>query len=88
MSLTKQQIIDTSNELKTNYFISGLTPSDIKATLGLNSDELKETLNLGNSSDPEMVWKLRDYMEEKIKESGKEPHPYSVLINNIWYRYK
>ncbi|WP_420805757.1 hypothetical protein [Paenibacillus wynnii] len=27
-------------------------------------------------------------MEKSIKEQGKEPYPYSVLITNIWYTYE
>ncbi|WP_265415893.1 DUF2316 family protein [Paenibacillus albus] len=86
--MSKQQVIDSSKELKANYLISGLTSSDIKTALGLNPEELEETLSIGPSSHPEMVWRLRDYMEDSIKASGKEPHPYSVLITNIWYKYK
>ncbi|WP_040950896.1 DUF2316 family protein [Gorillibacterium massiliense] len=87
MSLTAEQRKQTSIELKENYRISGLTPEEIKADLGLDLRELEETLNLGPTSHGETVWRLRDYMENKIKGQGKVPYPYSVLIHNIWYRY-
>lgn len=27
-------------------------------------------------------------MEEKIRAQGKEPYPYTILNNNIYFRYK
>lgn len=88
MSLNAAQREQTSKELKVNYQISGLTPQDIEADLSLSRRQLEETLKLGLESDGETVWRLRDYLEERIKEQGKEPFPYSILRNNIWYRYK
>ncbi|WP_057915933.1 DUF2316 family protein [Peribacillus muralis] len=88
MSLNHAQRKQTSEELKVNYEISGLTSEDIQADLGFSVKQLEETLNIGPSSQGEAVWMLRDYLEEKIKEQGKEPHPYSILKTNIWYRYK
>jgi hypothetical protein len=40
------------------------------------------------ASHGEAVWRLSDYLEDKIKEQGKDPYPYSILKTNIWYRYK
>jgi hypothetical protein len=87
MSLNDAQRKQTSKELKANYQISGLTPEDIQADLGFSPKQLEETLNLGLEANGETVWRLRDYMEEKIKAQGKGPYPYSILRNNIWYRY-
>jgi len=88
MSLNVEQRKQTSKELKANYEISGLTPEEVKADLGFNYKKLEDALNLDYSTDGETVWRLRDYMEEKIKEQYGEPYPYSVLITNVWYRYK
>ena len=88
MSLSIKEQMQTSKELKENYRISGLTPKDIQAELGISFTQLEETLNLDHAADPVTVWRLRDYMEDKIKEQGKGTFPYSRLINNIWYRYK
>lgn len=88
MSLNSAEREQTSKELKANYEISGLPPEDIQADLGLSPHQLEETLNLGPTSYGETVWRLRYYLEEKIKEQGKEPYPYSILRTNIFYRYK
>lgn len=88
MSLNACQIIETSKELKENYKISELTPVDVERDLCFNKNKLEETLNITSFSDGESVWRLRDYMESKILEQGKEPYPYSVLKVNRWYRYK
>lgn len=88
MSLNVEQRKQTSIELKANYEISGLTPEEIQADLGFNHKKLEDALNLNSLTDGETVWRLRDYMEEKIKEQVGETYPYSVLITNIWFRYK
>ncbi|WNY25212.1 DUF2316 family protein [Methanolapillus millepedarum] len=84
--LTVAQTKQTSIELKENYRISELTPEVICADLRINDRELNKVLEMVNP-DPTTVWRVRDYMERKIKEQGKTPAPYSALITNIWYRY-
>ncbi len=88
MSLNAAQKKQTSIELHENYKISGLTLEDIQAYLGLNADQLESTMNITPGSDPTTIWRLRDYMEDKIKEQGKTPYPYSILIENIYFPYK
>ena len=88
MSLTGAQRIQTSKELKENYRIAGLAPETVCAGLHFSEQQLEDALNLAPATDGETVWRLRDYLEEKIKAQGKEPYPYSVLRNNIYYRYK
>ncbi|MEM5012547.1 DUF2316 family protein [Niallia taxi] len=88
MSLNSAQRQQTSIELKVNRDISGLTGEKIQADLGFSGELLEETLNVGSGTHGEAVWRLRDYLEDKIKEQGKEPHPYSILKTNIWYKYK
>lgn len=88
MSLNRAQEKQTSEDLQKNYQISGLTPADIQRDLGLDFGQLEETLDMGPEADPTTVWRLRDYMEEKIIEQGKEPFPYSVLKVNRWFQYK
>ncbi|MFJ7755892.1 DUF2316 family protein [Peribacillus muralis] len=88
MSLNMEQREQTSKELHANYEFSGLRSEDIQADLGFSHEQLEETINLGPASHGEEVWRLRDYLEERIKEQGKEPYPYSILKTNIWYRYK
>ena len=88
MSLTTEQKKQTSIELHENYKISGLSPEEIQADLGLNTDQLTNTLNLKSITDPTTVWRLRDYMEDKITEQGKTPYPYSILTVNLYFPYK
>ena len=88
MSLNTEQKKQTSIELYENYRISELAFEKIQADLGLDARELEKTLNVGLGVDPTTVWRLRDYMEDKIKEQGKTPYPYSILIENIYFPYK
>ncbi|TRZ39485.1 DUF2316 family protein [Niallia circulans] len=88
MSLNSAQRQQTSMELKANFDISGLTCKEVQTDLGFSGELLEETLNVGSGTHGEAVWRLRDYLEEKIQEQGKEPHPYSILKTNIWYKYK
>ncbi len=88
MSLNRMQKKQTSEELKKNYQISGLTPVEIQHGLGLDFRMIEETLKMSPNADPTNVWRLRDYMEEKIIEQGKKPFPYSVLKVNRWFQYK
>jgi len=67
MSLNAEQRKQTSMELKANYQISGLTPEEVQADLGFNCRKLEDALNLNSSTDGETVWRLRDYIEQKIK---------------------
>jgi len=87
MSLNAAQKKQTSLELLENYRISELTPETVEAQLGFDPKRLKDNLELNAGSDGESVWRLRDYMEKKIREQGRQPYPYSMLRQNIWYRY-
>ncbi len=88
MSLTAAQKKQTSMELHENYRILDFRPEQIQADLWLSARELTNTLNIGFMSNPTTVWKLRDYMEEKILAQGKTPVPYSTLHQNIYYPYE
>ncbi len=87
MSLTAKEQKQTSIELKKNLAISGLDVSTIMADLNFDKKTFESVLNLSEVHDPTNVWRLRDYMEKKIKEQGKTSYPYSKLIQNIWFRY-
>ncbi len=88
MSLTVSEKKICSFELFENFKVLGYEPKTIQNDLSISSKELMNTLNIGDMANPTMVWKLRDYMEEKILEQGKTPYPYSVLKNNIYFPYK
>ncbi len=85
--LNAQQKRQNSVELKENFRILGFAPERIQADLGLSEKELQVTLDVGPRENATNVWRLRDYMEDKIKEQGKTPHPYTILTNNIYFPY-
>lgn len=86
--LTQDEKKRTGQELRKNYEISELTPEQIQMDLGISKRELTAILNIEHcTADPTNVWRVRDYMEEKINENGKVPFPYSKLNNNIYYPY-
>ncbi len=87
MSLNTKQFEQTRIEMTKNFELSGLSPETIQADLGFNSQEFKNALEVLPRYSPTNVWKLRDYLEKKILEQGKNPVPFSVLTNNIYYRY-
>ena len=88
MSLNAAQKKQNSIELKENFRILGFDPEVIQADLGFSPKEFEDTINVGPVEDPTMVWMLRDYMEEKILQQGKEPYPCTILTHNIYFPYK
>jgi hypothetical protein len=84
MTLNIKERKITSEELKKNLQISGATPKEIQFSLDMNQEELQVTLTLAPNSDPRAVYRLRDYIDERIRELGKKPYPYS-LINRPFY---
>ena len=85
--LNEKQKKQNGIELKENQRILGFAAETIADDLRLGIEELEVTLNVGPNEDPTNVWRLRDYMEEKILEQGKIPHPYSILKENIYFPY-
>ncbi len=87
MSLNARQIKQTKLEMAKNFESLNAAPEIIKADLGFSSLDLKNALAVVPHYNPTNVWKLRDYLEEKITEQGKEFYPFSVLTHNIYYPY-
>ena len=87
MSLTIEEKNQTRLELKKNYEISGLALEAVQDDLDFTSTGLTHAFELTLGHDPTNVWKLRDYLEKKILEQGKEIYPFSVLKKNIYYPY-
>ncbi|WP_226036781.1 DUF2316 family protein [Aquibacillus saliphilus] len=77
MSLTPEQRNNVGKELRDNFKLSGLTPEVIQADLAFSHEQFDETIKLGPTSDEAAVSTLRNYLEEKLKEQGKEPSSYS-----------
>ncbi|MRH43319.1 DUF2316 family protein [Aquibacillus halophilus] len=76
MSLTPEQKNHVGKELLDNFKLSGLTPEVIQADLAFSHEQFEETIKLGPTSDEAAVATLRNYLEEKLKEQGKEPSSY------------
>jgi hypothetical protein len=79
MSLTRAERERTGEELRANHRLAGLSDDDVCADLGFTAQQLDDTLHVRRTSRPEDVWLLRDYLEQELRASGKEPVPYSVL---------
>lgn len=87
MSLSTAQLRQTSAELNEDLRISGLAPEQICTALHISQPELDAVLSLSGES-PTAVWRVRDYLEEKIRQQGKTPCPYSALKHNFYYPYR
>lgn len=87
--LTPMQTRNTRKELQENYRRLGYSEERVCEDTGLDWDELHRVLEM-NSPNPGNVWKLRDYLEDMLKEEGKELYPWSRLADhgaNHWYPY-
>ncbi|MDQ7093622.1 DUF2316 family protein [Desulfosporosinus sp. PR] len=87
MSLNAKQFEQTRIKMAANFEISGLLPETIQADLGFSAQDFKSALEVLPRYSPTNVWKLRDYLEKKILEQGKNLYPFTVLKNNIYYQY-
>lgn len=85
--LSAKQLRNTSTELHQNHELSGLSLETIRSDLGFSQRELEAAFELTPGNSPTNVWKLRDYLERKVKEQGKNPVPFSALKVNIYYPY-
>lgn len=79
MSLTADEQKRTSEELLTNFRLSGLPAATVAADLSLTTEELDATLCLGPSAHPTEVWLVRDYLEQAILAAGGTPAPFTIL---------
>lgn len=88
MSLNKSEKKITSEELITNYKKADLDEKQVLLDLNFTSKQLHEALTVSDETNGFDVWKLKDYIDDKLKERNIKPNPYSILKNNIWYSYK
>jgi hypothetical protein len=79
MSLNEREQRRTSDELRRNLALSGLTTDEAAADLGFSAERLESTLGLDFASDPVDAWQLRDYLEQAITDAGGVPVPFTVL---------
>lgn len=87
--LTPLQTVRTRNELQENYKRLGAPEDEVLKDVQISRDELHKVLNMTNPY-PGNVWKLRDYLEDKLTEKGIPMKPWSRLADhsaNHWYPY-
>lgn len=87
--LTPLQTIRTREELQENYKRLNEPENQVLQDLRMPKDELHAVLTMSGPY-PGDVWKVRDYLEDKLKEKGIPMKPWSRLSNhsaNRWYSY-
>lgn len=88
MSLNVKQKKATAEELNENYKRLGYSEEKILSDLKFSEEELHNALNVTENTNGYNVWKLRDYLVEKLKKERKEVYPSSILKMNIYFPYK
>ena len=78
MSLTAKQEDDTRAELKANFEKANVTVAEIARDLGTSEDYIK-TLFALHPRKLEDTWILKNYLIEKVQESGNEPTAFTAL---------
>lgn len=90
--LTTEEKRMTARQLRENYKRLGWEEDKVLRDLQFTREELEDALGVCEKgiANPADVWKLRDYLEEKMAEQGKEMLPFSVLIphRNLWFSYR
>ena len=75
-------------EMGVNFDILGATPQAIQADLKFSKEAFDRALAVAPGFNPADVWKLRDYLERRIKEQGKKPITFTALVKKARYTYK
>ncbi|MGC4960852.1 DUF2316 family protein [Gordonia sp. DT101] len=94
MSLNEAERRRTSEELRRNAELTGLTHAAMAADLGFTSDHLYGLLELSGSQNPVDVWMVRDYLEQAVRDAGREPESFTVLtpqsrrMARMWFRLR
>lgn len=87
--LTPIQTVKTSEELRENYKRLNEPEDEILKDVEISRDEFHRVLDMRNPY-PGNVWKVRDYLEDRLKEKGIPMKPWSRLSDhslNLWYPY-
>ncbi len=85
--LTAQEKRQQSVELNVNFKALGFSREQIIQDIKISGAEFDAAMAM-TSEDPTIVWMVRDYMDEKLREECKEPLPYSKKGTNRWFFYK
>lgn len=78
MSLNNRQIAATRAELAANLALSGLSKTDIAATLRLDGRRVQAAIDVSGAQ-PEDVWLVRDYLDRVIRSTGSVAQQYTAL---------
>lgn len=87
--LTPLETRRTRKELQENYRRLNEPEDQVLKDLRMSREELHAVLNMSGAY-PGDVWKVRDYLEDKMNEYGIEMVPWSRLADhsaNHWYSY-
>ena len=80
----------TAKELQENYEILGYSTEKVLHDLCFTEEQLQRTLWMKNVNSSD-VWKLRDYLLDKLKVEGKTAYSFSALADpsaNKWFTYQ
>lgn len=87
--LTPNKITSTHKELQENLKRLGYPTEQICIETELTPKDLMATIQVADAK-PSNVWKLRDYLDDKLTQEGISPYPWTALANhtaNRWYPY-
>lgn len=79
--------MNAKKELQENYKRLEMDERSILHELRISSYEFHAVLNMKNE-DPILAWVVRDYLEEKLTEQGKEVFPFTTFDESnerSWY---
>jgi hypothetical protein len=83
--LTKAEQHRTSEELNGNLALSGLTTEEVAADLRFTAARLRSVLDV-DDADPVDVWQLRDFLEQAVRDTGRQPVAFTVLTEQARVR--
>ncbi len=82
MSLSTRQKQHTRAELQANLELSGLSSAELQQVIGWTLPRLTGALTI-TGADPADVWRLRDVLENAVRDAGRDPVPFSVLTEEV-----
>lgn len=94
MTLNPTERRRTSEELKRNLAVSGLTRAEAAVDLQFTPERLQSALDVADTADPVDIGQLRDYLEQAVRDGGRTPVGYSVLTSRsrllarVWFRLR
>ncbi|MDO4288426.1 MAG: DUF2316 family protein [Eubacterium sp.] len=90
--LNEKEKAATARELQINYAQLESSEAKVLKDLAFSKAVLEDALNVCRQgiAAPGDVWKLRDYLEEKLRLQNKPLCPFSVLKpgRNHWFSYE